>query len=606
VARAPAITPRGRPQRVGCILAAAAAALAVLPAAASAVGVRAAQSGLPLVSAYPSPGVKTASPRTQLSFRGVAPAALASLSVVGSRSGRHAGRVAAHSDGQGASFVPTAPFEGGERVTVTGGVDVVGAGSRPYSFRVARFVANAPLNTRPGKRAAAGTMDLVTRPDLHPPAWDVHVARPEATDEEILAGPKLLFTRKGADGAQVLSPSGHVLYWRPMPAGQTVTDVRVQPYRGRPALTFWQGFTSIGQGRGEGLVLDPAYQVLERVRAGNGYAMDLHEFRLTPQGTALVVAYQAVRYDLSSVGGPTNGHVVDGVVQEIDLATGLVLFEWHSLGNVALDESDWRRRGPFPWDYFHANSVSRDGDDGIVVSARHASAVYRIARATGAIDWRLGGKASDFRLGPGAAFARQHDAEVQADGTLRLFDNSERRGRRRSRVITLRLDRSAGRATLVRTADRRDRLFAGTQGNADVLAGGSTFVDWGSRGGVSEIDPSNRLVFDASLPPGWDSYRAYRASWTGTPLSPPRVAARTSGAGATRVYASWNGATEVAQWRVLAGARADVLTDVGTTAWRDLETAITVPSAGPYFAVQAVDAGGRVLGTSPVARRRSS
>jgi hypothetical protein len=605
VARPSAITHRGRSGRIGWVLAAAAAASAVLPSGAGAAGGRAAQGGRPLVSAYPSPGVKTASPRTQISFRGIAPAGLASLRVVGSRSGRHAGRLAAHSDGQGASFVPTAPFEGGERVTITGDLDVVGAGSRPYSFRVARFVANAPLNTRPGKRAAAGTMELVTRPDLRPPAWDVHVARPEATDAEILAGPKLLFTRKGEDGAQILSPSGHVVYWRPMPSGQTVADVRVQPYRGRPALTFWQGFTSIGQGRGEGLVLDSAYRVLKRVRAGNGYAMDLHEFRLTPLGTALVVAYQAVRYDLSSVGGPTNGHVVDGVVQEIDLATGLVLFEWHSLGNVGLDESDWRRRGPSPWDYFHANSVSRDGDDGIVVSARHTSSVYRVTRATGAIDWRLGGRESDFTLRPGASFARQHDAEAQVDGTLRLFDNSERRGRRRSRVITLRLDRSARRATLIRTADRRDRLFAGTQGNADVLASGSTFVDWGSRGGVSEIDPSNRLVFDASLPPGWDSYRAYRANWTGTPLSVPRVAARPSGARATRVYASWNGATEVARWRVLAGARPDALTEAGATGWRDLETAVTVPSGGPFFAVQALDAAGAVLGTSPIARRRS-
>ncbi|MEA2289867.1 MAG: hypothetical protein QOD55_1864, partial [Solirubrobacteraceae bacterium] len=472
------------------------------------------------------------------------------------------------------------------------------------SFRVARFAADPPLKRRSRRTAASGTMDLVTRPDLRPPAWDVRVARPGATDAEILAGAKLLATRNGRNGAQILSPSGRVVYWRPAPAGQTVADVRVQLQGGRPVLTFWQGSQALGQGRGVGLVLDSAYRVLGRVRAGNGYGMDLHEFRLTPQGTALVIAYQAVRYDLSSVGGPRNGRVVDGVVQELDLATGLVLFEWHSLGNVGLDESDWRRRGRPAWDYFHANSVYRDGDHHIVVSARHTSGVYRIARATGTIDWRLGGKESDFRLGRGASFARQHDADLQPDGTIRIFDNSDRRGRRRSRVVTLGLDRPGRRATLVRTADHPDGLFAGTQGNAQVLAGGGTFVDWGSYGGVSELDPANRLIFDASLPPGWDSYRAYRESWTGAPVSRPQVAARAVGRRATRVYASWNGATEIAAWRVLAGPSRDALTEVASTGWRDLESSVTVASAARFFAVQALAAGGGVLGTSDVARRR--
>ena len=580
--------------------------LAVLigPSVARAAELRAAQPAGSVVRAYPSPGTKVASPATQISLRGDLRGGLASLRVVGTRSGRHAGRVVAHSDGKGASFLPARRFIAGERVTVTG-IAVAGARRRPYSFRIARFVANSPLNRRIGRTPAADTMKLVTRPDLEPPAWDARVARPGATRSEIFAGPKLLATRNGQNGVQILSATGKVRYWAQVPGAQLAADVRVQAYRNRPVMTYWQGLLGLGQGRGEGVIVDSSYRVLKRIQMGNGYRMDLHEFRLTPEGTALVMAYQAVRYDMRSVGGPRAGHVVDGVIQEIDLATGLVTFEWHSLGNVGLDESDWRRRPHVPWDYFHANSVYADGPDRLIVSGRHTNAVYRIGRATGMIDWRLGGKKSDFRLGRGASFARQHDVEIQADGSLRIFDNSGRLGRRRTRVITLRLDRRAKRATLVRAADHPDRLFAGTQGNASVLPNGDLFVDWGSRGVVSEIDPSNRLVFDAKLGTGWNSYRAYRADWIGAPLSRPKLAARVSGTGATRVYASWNGATEVASWRVFAGPRGDALSPVGSTAWRDLETSTRAISTGPFFAVQALDAAGRVLGTSPTVRRRS-
>jgi hypothetical protein len=606
---------RARSTLVAVVAAVTVAATGALPGPVSA------QAASPHVAAYPSPNTKTASPRTQISFRNATRGSLRSVRVNGSRSGRHRGRLAAHSDGRGLSFLPNRPFASGERVTVTG-VDVAGAGRHPYSFRVARFTPNPPLNRRLGRTAAAGTMSLVTRPDLRPPRWDVRVLGPAASTAEIIAGPKLLATRSGRQGAQILTAAGKVLFWWPLPLAQKPADVRVQAYRGQPALTFWQGYLSIGQGDGEGVIMDPSYRVLKRVRAANGYRMDLHEFRLTPQGTALLLAYQAVEYDMRSVRGPENGRVTDAVVQEIDLATGLVIFEWHSLGNVALGESTWRRppRPPAPapapgsttvppappappWDYVHANSVSLDGPGAIVLSGRHTDAVYRIHRNTGTIDWRLGGARSDFRARRGASFARQHDAEVQPDGAVRLFDNSARRERRRSRVITLRLDRRARSATLVRTVDRADRLYAGTQGNAAVLDSGSTFVDWGSQGAISEIGPGNRLTLDAWLPPGWDSYRAYRADWTGTPLSRPAVVARAAG-GATRVYASWNGATRVASWRVLGGAAPNALVPVGATAWQDLETALSVPSGGPYFAVQALDAQGAVLATSQVTRRR--
>src|SRR6266542_1348901 len=121
--------------------------------------------------------------------------------------------------------------------------------------------------------------------------------------------------------------------------------------------------------------------------------------------------YHAVPYDLSSVGGPVDGKVFDGIVQEIDVATGRVLFEWHSLDHVPLTDSyqPLPSSPGAPWDYFHINSINLDSDQNLLISARHTWAIYKIDRRTGDVIWRLGGKESDFALGPGAAFAWQHD-----------------------------------------------------------------------------------------------------------------------------------------------------------------------------------------------------
>ena len=105
--------------------------------------------------------------------------------------------------------------------------------------------------------------------------------------------------------------------------------------------------------------------------------------------------------DLSSVGGPKEGTVLDGIVQEVDIETGEVLFEWHSLDHVGLDEYLEMTR----YDYFHINSIDVDHDSNLLISSRNTSTVYKVDRRTGKILWRLGGKSSDFEMGEGARFA---------------------------------------------------------------------------------------------------------------------------------------------------------------------------------------------------------
>src|SRR5262249_52349403 len=156
-----------------------------------------------------------------------------------------------------------------------------------------------------------------------------------------------------------------------------------------------------------------------RVRAGNGYQADLHEFQLTAAGTALLTVVQPVPADLRAVGGPAAGTFLDGIVQEVDVVSGRVVFEWHASDHVALTESYAPPQDPF--DFFHANSIDVDTDGTLLVSARHTWTVYKLDRKTGAVIARIGGKQSNYTFAAGASFYWQHDARRQPDGTITIF-----------------------------------------------------------------------------------------------------------------------------------------------------------------------------------------
>ena len=136
-------------------------------------------------------------------------------------------------------------------------------------------------------------------------------------------------------------------------------------------------------------------------------------------------------------------------------------------------------------------------------------------------------------------------------------------------------------------------------GSMQALDGGNTLVGWGSLPYFSEFSRSGRLLLDAVWPGKDQSYRAlFSDTWVGTPYYPPAGAARRTGH-ATTVYASWNGATEVRSWEVLAlGGRGSPAT-VGRHARTGFETVIRLPR-GSYrrLEVRALDAAGHTLGTS--------
>jgi hypothetical protein len=508
---------------------------------------------------------------------------------------------------------------------LAGAVELLGGGS-----------SELPSHSYVHSRAAARF--FVSRPDLHPP------------DTEITGGdvaPEYLFLGTSAygpvqAGPLILDGRGEPAWFKPATEKHWMTDVRVARYRGKPVLTWWEGDVTLsGFGQGEGVIMDTSYREIARVRAVGGRHIDMHEFLLTPEGTALFTCTPVkVPADLSSVGGPTNGTALEGIIQEVDVATGRLLFEWRSLEHVPISDSYFPYKEGY--DYLHLNSIEITPDGSLLVSARHTWAVYKLERRTGNVMWRLGGKSSDFFQDNKLLFAWQHDARQPVPGTLTVFDDGaaqfangfgQRNTESQSRGVALAVD-ERGRRVSIRQLYRHPKpLLSPAMGNLQTLPDGRVLLGWGDLGIASEFDADGRWLNDARFGNRHDSYRAYRYPWNGAPVDQPAVAVRAlaggpegasrgssasgstrgSGASGTRgssdtrraLYTTWNGATAVAAWLVERGGRPDEVRSVGTARRRGFETVIPLSGAaagGGYARVTAVDVSGRRLGSSQVVR----
>lgn len=453
----------------------------------------------------------------------------------------------------------------------------------------------------------------VSQPDLQPPM--VSVTR--GPGQRATVGSRLVFIAPkgysaggpGQAGRMIVDGAGHPIWFQRTPS--FTMNLNVQAYRGNPVLTWWEGNIVNGYGEGACTIADSSYTNIATVQAGNGLKADLHEFVITAQDTALITAYRTVKADLSAVGGSGQGQTLEGIVQEIDIATGAVLFEWHSLQHVGIEESHAELSGSGtsdnPFDYFHINSIAVAPDGNLIVSARNTWALYKIDKSNGNVIWRLGGKRSDFTLDDGATFYWQHDARPHGLDQISLFDDGASPAEeKQSRGLVLGVDAAAHHVTVARSFTHPSELLAPNQGNLQLLPEGGAFVGWGAQPYFSAFDQSGDLVFDGRLPADDQSYRAFLQSWTGRPTALPALAVASNAVGGYTVYVSWNGATEVTRWQVLAGSDASSLSSVATAGRTGFETAISVGSSGPFFAVVALDNSGHELARSAPIEAHSS
>jgi hypothetical protein len=395
----------------------------------------------------------------------------------------------------------------------------------------------------------------------------------------------------GQRGVMILDHAGDIVWFHPT-TPNTAMNFRPGRLHGKPVLTWWEGKADRGLGRGTHVIVDQSYRQIARIPAGDGRQSDLHEFLITPHNTAIITSYEVRDVDLRPVGGPSSGKVIGGLVQELALPSGRVLFEWRSLDHVAIDETHAPYTG-HALDYFHVNSVDLGSDGDLLISARNTWGLYKVSRTTGKVLWRLGGKRSTFEMGAGTGFAWQHDARHHGNGLISVFDNGGMPFvQPQARALLIQLDGKRLQATLARKYTHRPgRVRSRFMGNAQLLGNGNLVVGWGSEPFVTEFARDGHVLMDMRLPKGGMTYRAFRLPWHGHPAVKPAVEVR-----GRWVYVSWNGATDVRTWQLEAGPSAGELQVAARVRKEGFETRLPRPAGSRAYLVTAFDAAGKPLG----------
>jgi hypothetical protein len=392
-----------------------------------------------------------------------------------------------------------------------------------------------------GQLPQASAVDVPPVPTVPvgPPTYTVNVDKPsgEKADVFYTTGPSAAavgLSIPAVDEADshvqpsdlvIADKSGNVIWKHEAAKGKLVADFRTQIYHGQKVITWWEGSDDGGHGAGTDYIANSHYKIIKKIELPAPYSADVHEFRLTADGRALITCYHEITHDMSSIGGPKKAQMNDALAFVVDVSTGKVLKKWDALAHVPL--ANTRARVPLPgqtsYDPYHINSIALDPRGNLVMSFRNLSAIYDVDIRTGRIQWVLGGAHPTLKAGHGVEFSFQHDAEFTSPTTLQLF-NDNAAGindpnkpyalvQGLSSVQQVKIRPARHRATLVHNWTHPDRLVAIAMGNAQKLPKGHTFVGWGTAPRISDFDANGNLVYDASLPS--PTYRAFLDTWPG-------------------------------------------------------------------------------------------
>ncbi|MGH2862829.1 MAG: arylsulfotransferase family protein [Solirubrobacteraceae bacterium] len=448
----------------------------------------------------------------------------------------------------------------------------------------------------------SGVSSFVTRPELRPA--DVRIT--EVATHGLRNEPRFVVMAPMADiayksdqrGPMIVDRRGRLIWFDP--SEDSTFNVQVQTYEGQRVLTRWHGALSDGYGNGVGEIIDETYTPIATVGNAKTRPIDLHEFQLTSRGTALATYYETHDWDLSPIGGAKHGLLLVSHALEIDVATNKTLLDWVSIDHVGIDES----YQPLPskasdaFNYFHVNSVAEASDGNLLISGRNTWCVYKVHRTTGKVIWRLNGKRSDFKVPDDVGFSWQHHVRAHGESEMTIFDNANISGHG-SLALLLQLDEAKRQVSLKRAFQHPAKFTAWTLGSVQVRPDGHVFVGWGAQPYFSEFSKDGELLVDGQFNSETRSYRTFLTEWKGHPTDKPTLVARSNQGSGFIIYASWNGATEIDHWKVLAGSEL-ALEPVGSQPWTGFETTIVVNSHGPAFQVAAIDRHGNELGRSEI------
>jgi hypothetical protein len=455
-----------------------------------------------------------------------------------------------------------------------------------------------------------GAYSFVSQPKLHPPKliWKVKHGASLAHGYFLIANTPNLGAgpMAGQSGPELIDSHGHPVWFVPVSRSVVAHNLALQTYNGKPALSYWVGVENAAGviKSGKDIVVNQQYKTVATLKGKDGWIVDLHEMVI--DGTdAWVIASKSERKDLRPEHGPRHGTFVDNAVQEYDLTNGKLLHTWDAADHIKTGDTYMKFIRDGVWDPYHMNSLQLTGSKTFLVSLRNTWAAYQIDMSTGKADWTLGGKHSTFRFKGKAQFQWQHDVQLHRNNVVSVFDDHcckvNRKGQLLvpngpTRGLVLKLDMGRKTASMTQQYTRGKHFYAAFLGDTDLLSNGGAVIGWGSGSPsfFSEYGRSGRLLLDVELPTNDQTYRATLDHWTGTPSKRPVGAVKTKGGRAT-VYASWNGATGVQQWRVLAGNSAKHLSAVATKGNTGFEERIVLSKKYKKYEVIALDGKGTTM-----------
>lgn len=561
----------------------------------------------------PLPNAKFVSPGTTIAVRFreiVSSAALNDIrvQVTGTKSGAHRGSVILAQDKKTVIFKPAQSFTAGEEVHVA-----ISAGSglfsgRPLMTPLAYSFSVSPAAARPAPASSdARVMQEYAR---GMPPRSAPLTRTRAPQYVTLPGdfPGISVTTPASGTAEgyiftapfylsnfvaqftyltILDNNGQPVYYSQQPG--LATDFKVQP---NGLLTYYDANAFH--------VMDSAYNIVDTIQAGNGYTnTDLHELLLTNDGHALFLIYDSHTEDLSQIvtdGNPAT-EVIGLIIQELDAAKNVV-FEWRSWDHFSLtdtyDPLPTSDINPAVLDYVHGNAIEIDHDGNLLLSSRNMSEITKIYTQTGDILWRLGGKNNQFTFanitGTYPYFGYQHDIRRLPNNNITIFDNRDYLDPIFSRAEEYQTDEISKVVTLTWSYQNDPNIYAFAMGDARRLSNGNTVIGWGFAPVVTEVRPDGSKAFELTYADPFISYRAFRLPWHGYPTAPPQLV-RTSDGGGKHLIVSWNGATDIASYKIFGGVGPSPKNLVATISKTGFETTYDLSPDSPYcmYRVMPVD-----------------
>ena len=329
--------------------------------------------------------------------------------------------------------------------------------------------------------------------------------------EETAPGKIFIANRWDSPYIMILENDGSPYFYKRLP--WPTVNFQLHP---TGTLTMWQGDPI-----NNFVELDSNYNVIDILKGGPGYHIDVHEIQLLPNGNYLVIVWINRGKDMSQVveGGKVDATLKENIVQELDRNRN-VLFEWRSWDHFNVLDAVHEDPTANTIDYVHMNAIAVDYDGHLLISSRSLSEITKINRQTGEIIWRLGGENNQFQfINDEYGFSYQHDIRPVPGkpNQYTLFDNGNHRSPLFSRALELKLDTLNWTATKVWEYRHDPDRYAGAWGNVQRLPNGNTLINWSFNNlpKATEVTPEGEIVYEMNFIDQTRSncYRTFRFDW---------------------------------------------------------------------------------------------